>query len=89
MLATYRAVLRGDQLEWVEEAPQLPENRESVPVIVTIMPELEITPDERRRRVADTLAKLAEIGAFAEIDDPVEWQREVRRDRPLPGRQET
>jgi hypothetical protein len=88
MLATYRAVLKGDQLEWVKEAPNLPENQDSVPVIVTIMPELEINLDERRRRVADALAKLAESGAFKGIADPVEWQREIRRDGPLPGRED-
>ncbi len=33
------------------------------------------------------LQKLAEIGAFADIENPVEWQREIRKDRPLPGRE--
>lgn len=34
----------------------------------------------------DTLRRLRELGTFQEIDDPVVWQRKVRRDRPLPGR---
>jgi hypothetical protein len=36
----------------------------------------------------EALEQLAHLNAFAEIDDPVEWQRELRRDRPLPGRDE-
>jgi hypothetical protein len=32
------------------------------------------------------LRKLRELGTFKEITDPVAWQREIRKDRPLPGR---
>lgn len=32
------------------------------------------------------LEKLEASQAVAEIEDPVAWQQEVRRDRPLPGR---
>src|SRR5437899_917368 len=35
---------------------------------------------DRRRRMAQALEKLAEIDAFSEISDPVEWQREIRKD---------
>jgi bifunctional DNA-binding transcriptional regulator/antitoxin component of YhaV-PrlF toxin-antitoxin module len=45
----------------------------------------ERTPDAGRRMAA-ALEKLAASGAVARIEDPVEWQREIRRDRPLPGR---
>ena len=46
--------------------------------------------DERRRRgqqMAKILQKIADTGG-TNIDDPVAWQREIRRDRPLPGREE-
>jgi hypothetical protein len=33
------------------------------------------------------LRKLRELGTFKEIVDPVAWQREIRKDRPLPGRE--
>lgn len=42
----------------------------------------------RREIIRESLEKLAKMKAFSEIDDPVEWQREIRRDRPLPGREE-
>ena len=42
---------------------------------------------ERGRRMVEILEKLAAMNAFSEISDPVEWQREIRKDRPLPGRE--
>ena len=32
--------------------------------------------------------ELARLGTFDDIEDPVEWQREIRKDRPLEGREE-
>ncbi len=44
--------------------------------------------DERGKRIKDSLHALAELGTFRDINDPVEWQRQIREDRPLPGREE-
>jgi hypothetical protein len=44
---------------------------------------------ERGALMAEVLAELARIGAFSEIEDPAAWEREIRRDRPLPGRHES
>jgi hypothetical protein len=80
---TYRAILRGDRLEWTDPGP-VDLNPEQ-PVEVTILAEPDQTAD-RGRRMAEALEKLAASDAFSEISDPSEWQREVRKDRPLPGR---
>lgn len=32
------------------------------------------------------IKNLQQIGAYRTIKDPVAWQREIRTDRPLPGR---
>jgi hypothetical protein len=37
--------------------------------------------------MAEILAELAKINALAAIDDPVQWQREIRKDRPLPRKE--
>jgi hypothetical protein len=44
--------------------------------------------EERGRRLAEALCKLQELRPFDDIPDPVAWQREIRRDRPLPGRED-
>ncbi len=44
-------------------------------------------PAQRKENLRKALATLAELGTFAHITDPVEWQKQVRRDRPLPGRE--
>lgn len=83
MRDTYRAVLKGDRLEWADPGP-VDLNPEQ-PVEVTILDEPDQTAD-RRKRMAEALEKLAASDAFSQISDPVEWQREIRKDRPLPGR---
>lgn len=45
------------------------------------------TEEERVAAIHKALKNLHESGAFSDIDDPVEWQREIRKDRPLPGRE--
>jgi hypothetical protein len=39
-----------------------------------------------REMALAALRRLREMGTFKEITDPVAWQREIRKDRPLPGR---
>lgn len=84
MLITYRAVLRGDRLVWREAPPQLGPDEAEVPVYVTLIREDDPDLEARRERVRQLLEQLVELGAFAEIEDPVAWQREIRQDRPLP-----
>lgn len=43
------------------------------------------TPEMLRRR-KEAFEKLRQMNPFREIKDPVAWQREIRKDRPLPGR---
>jgi len=50
-------------------------------------PEPEISPIERQQKAVTILQDIANSGGL-DIDDPVEWQREERKDRPLPGRED-
>ncbi len=36
--------------------------------------------------IKKAIRNLQEVGAYKDIKDPVAWQREIRKDRPLPGR---
>lgn len=86
MRDTYRAILKGDRLEWIDAAP-VHLNQEQ-PVEVTILDEPDQTAN-RGKRMAEALEKLAASNAFSEISDPSEWQREIRKDRSLPGREDS
>ena len=46
---------------------------------------LTATPETIARRAA-ALEKLRKLNPYRDITDPVVWQREMREDRPLPGR---
>ncbi len=51
----------------------------------------EIVPSEtgliRRRALGEALEAAARLNPFADVPDPVAWQRERREDRVLPGRE--
>ncbi|HYR09468.1 MAG TPA: hypothetical protein VEQ60_16905 [Longimicrobium sp.] len=86
MEQTYRALLRGDQIVWIDAPPKLEGDTE---VKITFLePEAQEARRARGRSALAALQRLAEAGAFAEIEDPAAWEREIRQDRPLPGREE-
>jgi hypothetical protein len=47
---------------------------------------LRATPEMLRRR-HEAFERLRQLNPFREMADPVAWQREIRKDRPLPGRE--
>ena len=63
MARSYKAILNGNQVEWIGGPPQTEE-----------------------KTAGELLQTLADTDAFADITDPVAWQREQRKDRPLPYR---
>jgi hypothetical protein len=84
MARTYKAILRGDRIEWVDAPPAAVQ---PTPVQVTVMDEAAEIPERRGHEMAQALEALAKTGGLSDISDPVEWQRELRRDRSLPGRE--
>jgi len=85
-MQTYRAILKGDRLEWTNAAPTDLNAEQPVEVTIVSSP-TDSDVVARGRRMVEILEKLAAMNAFSEISDPVEWQREIRKDRPLPGRE--
>jgi hypothetical protein len=84
MLQTYRAILRGDRIDWIDTPPDLQGDTEVQ--ITFVQPE---SAEERRARgqkAAAALERIARAGGIRSIPDPSAWQREIRQDRPLPGR---
>jgi len=88
MLNTYKAILRGNHLEWTGDAPKHLTQEDAVMVYVTILNEPVVVPavTQQGQRMAVALEQLAAINALKEITDPAAWEREVRQDRSLPDR---
>ena len=82
----YKAKISGDRIEWSGEAPPL--NGGTTDVLVELLPPAESAEEKRTRgeRMAAALQRIADRGGVQSIPDPVAWQREMREDRPLPGR---
>ena len=89
MQTEYKAILTDDHLEWKGERPKFLVSGKPAEVVVVI-PDDEadaVEMEMRRRRVA-ALRRIAAAGGVPEIPDAVAWQREMREDRKLPGREE-
>jgi hypothetical protein len=87
MVRTYKALLRGNRLEWLEEAPEAQADH-PLSVQVTILEKGTTTEEvSRGRAMAALLEQIAARGTLSDMPDPVKWQRELRQDRPLPGRE--
>ena len=85
MTRIYEAILQGDQFDWGEVRPPEVESNQRVKVTIVVH-----EPDSLYSHgpaMAETFNRLAAMDAFSYIDDPVAWQREIRQDRPLPGRE--
>ena len=86
MLQTFRAVLKGNSIEWLDEAPQL--GNQAIAVHITVLEEsADLDSATRGQKMAEVLEKLAANRAFSDVD-PVAWQPEVRHDRSMLGRDE-
>ena len=87
MLPTYRAVLRGNHLEWEDEVPEQAANQERLDIVVTIIGDSP-ADDSRGQRMARALQGLAQKGGLPAISNAADWQRDQRDERLLPGRSE-
>lgn len=84
MAQTYRAILRGDRVEWLEGRPQ---HSDAVEVRITVVEGEESSASHGQGLVmAEILAELDRRGTFSAIPDPAAWQREQRQDRALAHR---
>ncbi len=82
---TYKATLQGNKLEWKDAIPRQITDRRQVAVYVTILDDPVPTPEktEQGRKMAQALAVLSTLDDRS-IANPIEWQAEIRQDRPLP-----
>ncbi|MDJ1175824.1 hypothetical protein [Roseofilum capinflatum] len=84
MLKTFKALLKGSQLEWIEDSPELKD--EKLEVYVTVLDRTpKVNSKTRGQRMAEILENLANEPGLEHLD-PILWQRETREDRSLPER---
>ena len=90
MLTTYHGILKGDRIQWDQDAPKDLRADQPVQVFVTILEESKLPEMGKRsngKKMAEALERLAESGnVLSAIPNPVAWEREQRKDRKLPGR---
>ncbi len=86
MLRTYKAVLRGNRVEWLDVPP--PAARPTAVHITLLEDEAAESPTLRGQAMAGALEALAATGGLSWISDPSAWQRDVRQERALPGRED-
>jgi hypothetical protein len=85
-MSTITAILEADA-DGTLHLP-VPQNlrRGKVKGVATLESEPEKNDRPTRETALAALRELRKLGTFKEITDPVAWQREIRKDRPLPGR---
>lgn len=82
----YRATIHGATVEWENEVPAELVDDGEIKVEMTVISKRGNLPRSDGKRMAEALAQIAARGGVRSIPDPVAWQREIRKDRPLPGR---
>lgn len=75
MLKTYKAVLWGDRVEWIDTAPSA---SDGVPVHLTVLEETSEPSPSRGKEMARALEALARAGGVTSIPDPASWERDIR-----------
>jgi len=85
MLQTYNALLNNDCLQWLDQIPRQWRQR-PIKVLVTMLDELPKPEISANNKAVEILQKIADNGGPG-IDDPIAWQREMRQDNPLLGRE--
>ncbi len=85
MTTTYQGTLDGDRIVWDGPAPAA---GQKLRVQVTVVEPNQMSDAERRRRMLEALEALAALPERSFPADAVAWQRDIRNDRPLPGREE-
>ena len=71
--------------EWVSAVSSEESERQAMKITPR---QSELTKEERGRRLGEILDRLAASGIAEKFGDPVEWQREMRHDKPLIGRED-
>ncbi len=87
MNSVFPATLENGVITWGPNGAPPPTANGPVAVEV-VVPTPATTDPNDKRTLRQLFEKLASMGTFDDIEDPVEWQREIHRDRPMERREE-
>jgi len=86
MLQTYEAIYDHGKVRWVDAPPAMNEAR----LLVTVLSDTPTTSAVPEAALGNNLAVALKaavlLNPYRDVADPEAWQREVRSDRVLPGR---
>jgi D-lyxose ketol-isomerase len=80
MSESYRAILVDGHLHWLNDVPDAIQ-RGTGELRVRVM--IEEADEQDEEELGTLLDELAEADPYSHIEDPVEWQRELRGERDL------
>ena len=83
-MKTYEAIIEGDKVTWIGDRPAVA-GRAHVRMKIELLSEGDQPNGTKLARIAREAVE--QYGGITSIPDPVAWQREIRQDRPLPGRE--
>jgi hypothetical protein len=72
MLDTYKAVMKGDHVTWIEDCPFKNMQKQEIEVLITVLHITRAsigTPQSRGERMARCLEKIAQTGGIAGISE--------------------
>lgn len=79
MQPSYEAIISNGKIRWIDKPEENLLSKNELKVKVEIVEE----PVQRKRLMIKALKDLAAIGGIASIDDPIDWQKEQRKDRKI------
>jgi hypothetical protein len=86
-MSTITAVLDADPDGTLHLPLPLELRKSKVKVVATLEAAQEKFTRPTLEEAQTALQTLQKLGTFKAIKDPMKWQREIRKDRPLPGRE--
>ncbi|MCA2624785.1 hypothetical protein PN470_11850 [Microcystis sp. CS-574] len=85
MLKTFKAILKNNTLQWLNETPEI-NSEYPVNVYITLLEENIIGENRSNgQKMANALKKIANNNTFTAVDTQ-QWQQQNRCDRSLPNR---
>lgn len=83
MSETYKAIITGNTIRWLVPPPKEIESGKDIPVEITLKRGDERSL-ERGAAMYNALKNLSKLdGVTSSVENPAEWQREIRKDRTL------